>query len=300
MSTSAPTTPPRREVRELPAIQKLVADGLQRGYLTPEEMARALPSELGADHLEEVRAFIGESRHPRGRGPAARAAPLGAREGDRRRAHQRSGARLPARDGPGVAAHARGRGRDRDADRVRPARAAARRARHPVRRARGARGGRGAAQEQGRAQERGGRPRRSSSRSTRPEERRRDFFATIAKVKKLEADAAKKHASIQNSRTSEDTRKRLRAEISELYDRVVELLRETRYASSRIFEAQMRLEAAHTELRRLGRARAQADPAVRRRSRRASASSRCSRRAAAGWPRRRSTACAATRSTCQR
>ena len=46
MSTSAPTPPPRREVRELPAIQKLVADGLQRGYLTPEEMARALPSEL--------------------------------------------------------------------------------------------------------------------------------------------------------------------------------------------------------------------------------------------------------------
>src|SRR5262249_26149062 len=91
-----------------------------------------------------------------------------------------------------------------------------------------------------------------------PEERRRDFFATIAKVKRLEADAAKKHASTCNSRTSEDTRRRLRAEISELYDRIVELLRETRYASSRIFEAQMRLEAAHTDLRKLvSRARKQ-------------------------------------------
>src|SRR5262249_30622839 len=85
-----------------------------------------------------------------------------------------------------------------------------------------------------------------------PEERRRDFFATIAKVKKLETDAAKKHASICNSRTSEDTRRRLRAEIAELYDRVVELLRETRYASSRIFEAQVRLESAHGELLRFG------------------------------------------------
>src|SRR5262245_2406034 len=59
MSTTAPTPP--RPVRDLPAIQKLVADGLQRGYLTREEMARALPSELGADRLEEVRAFIDES-----------------------------------------------------------------------------------------------------------------------------------------------------------------------------------------------------------------------------------------------
>src|SRR5260221_10028188 len=73
MSTSAPT-PPRSEMRDLPAIQKLVADGLQRGYLTPEEMARALPSDLGADRLAEVRAFIGESgiRVVAGRRPAPR------------------------------------------------------------------------------------------------------------------------------------------------------------------------------------------------------------------------------------
>ena len=73
MSSSAPT-PPRREVRDLPAIQKLIADGLQRGYLTPEEMARALPSELGEDRLEEVRAFIGEAgiRVVAGRRPAPR------------------------------------------------------------------------------------------------------------------------------------------------------------------------------------------------------------------------------------
>ena len=73
MSSSAPTTP-RTEVRDLPAIQKLVADGRQRGYLTPEEMARALPRDVGADRLEEVRAFIGEAgiRVVAGRRPAPR------------------------------------------------------------------------------------------------------------------------------------------------------------------------------------------------------------------------------------
>ena len=50
--------------------------------------------------------------------PARRPAP-GRRTPSRRRAHQRSGARLPARDGPGLAADARGRGRDRPAHRDR-------------------------------------------------------------------------------------------------------------------------------------------------------------------------------------
>ena len=46
------------QVRSLPAVQKLIADGLQRGYLTPEEMTRALPADLGAEQVEEVRAFV--------------------------------------------------------------------------------------------------------------------------------------------------------------------------------------------------------------------------------------------------
>jgi hypothetical protein len=99
-----------------------------------------------------------------------------------------------------------------------------------------------------------------------PEGARRDFFSTIAKVKKLETDAAKKHASISNSRTSEDTRRRPARRDRELYDRVVVMLRETRYASSRIFEAQMRLEAAHTELKQLVSRARKLTASVRRRS----------------------------------
>src|SRR5262245_21694737 len=250
MSTSAPT-PPRREVRELPAIQKLVADGLQRGYLTPEEMARALPSELGADHLEEVRAFIGEAgiRVVAGRGPApGRSAPGKAMDD----APTNDPVRVYLREMGQVSLLTR-EGEVEIAMRIESGQHAQQRAvlGTPF----GVREVLAVAEEL--------RKNKVELKSVvdglddlepvhSPEERRRDFFATIAKVKKLEADAAKKHASICNSRTSADTRKRLRAEISQIYDRVVEFLRETRYASARIFEAQMRLEAAHTDLRKLG------------------------------------------------
>ncbi len=250
MSTSAPT-PPRREVRDLPAIQKLVADGLQRGYLTPEEMARALPRELGADRLEEVRAFIGEAgiRVVAGRRPAPRrSAPSKAIDD----APTNDPVRVYLREMGQVSLLTR-EGEVEIAMRIESGQHAQQRAvlGTPF----GVREVLAVAEEL--------RKNRVELRSVvdglddiepvhSPEERRRDFFAAIARVKKLEADAAKKHASICNSRTSEDTRRRLRTEIGEIYDRVVELLRESRYASSRIFEAQMRLEAAHTELRRFG------------------------------------------------
>jgi RNA polymerase primary sigma factor len=250
MSTSAPTTPPRTEVRELPAIQKLVADGRQRGYLTPEEMARALPSELGADHLEEVRAFIGEAgiRVVAGRRPAPRrSAPAKAVDD----APTNDPVRVYLREMGQVSLLTR-EGEVEIAMRIESGQHAQQRAvlGTPF----GVREVLVVAEDL--------RKNKIELKSVvdglddlepvhSPEERRRDFFAAIAKVKKLEADAAKKHASICNSRTSEDTRKRLSAEISALYDRMVEILRETRYASSRIFEAQIRLEAAHTDLRRL-------------------------------------------------
>ncbi len=248
MSTSAPT-PPRREVRDLPAIQKLVADGLQRGYLTPEEMARAIPRELGEDRLEEVRAFIGEAgiRVVAGRRPAPRRSSPSKGIDD---APTNDPVRVYLREMGQVSLLTR-EGEVEIAMRIESGQHAQQRAvlGTPF----GVREVLAVAEEL--------RKNKVELKSVvdglddmepvhSPEERRRDFFATIAKVKKFEGDAAKKHASISNSRTSEDTRRRLRAEIAEIYDRIVEQLRETRYASTRIFEAQMRLEAAHTEVRR--------------------------------------------------
>ena len=281
MSTSAPTTPPRREVRDLPAIQKLVADGLQRGYLTPEEMARALPSELGADHLEEVRAFIGEAgiRVVAGRRPAPRrSAPAKAIDD----APTNDPVRVYLREMGQVSLLTR-EGEVEIAMRIETGQHAQQRAvlGTPF----GVREVLAVAEEL----------RKSKVELTSvvdglddlepvhtPDERRRDFFAAIAKVKKLEAEAAKKHASICNSRTSEDTRKRLRArDLRALRPASWSCCARRAYASSRIFEAQIRARGRPHRAATAGLARAQADPAVRRRSRRASASSRCSRRAAA-------------------
>jgi len=237
------------QIRELPAVQKLVAQGLQRGYLTPEEMTRALPNELGADKLAEVRAIVGESgiRIVAGRRPAPR-----------RAAPPRSLDDAPTNDPVRVYLREMGQvslltreGEVEIAMRIESGQHAQQRAvlGTPF----GVREVLAVAEEL--------KKNKAELRTVvdgiddlepvhSPEERRRDFFARAAKIKRLEAEVVKKHASICNSRTSEDTRQRLRVEMSEIFDRVVEMLRETRYAGSRIFEAQMRLEAAHTELRR--------------------------------------------------
>jgi RNA polymerase primary sigma factor len=69
-----------------------------------------------------------------------------------------------------------------------------------------------------------------------PEERRKDFFLKMNRIRRLEADVAKKLPAIANSRTSEDTRNRLRGEVAELYARMVVHLRETRVAKARLAE----------------------------------------------------------------
>ncbi|MGE4609093.1 MAG: sigma-70 family RNA polymerase sigma factor, partial [Myxococcota bacterium] len=69
-----------------------------------------------------------------------------------------------------------------------------------------------------------------------PEERRRDFFLRVSRVRRLEAEVARKLPSIANSRTSDNTRTRLRSEVAELYAKMVEQLRATRLAKPRVEE----------------------------------------------------------------
>jgi RNA polymerase primary sigma factor len=94
-----------------------------------------------------------------------------------------------------------------------------------------------------------------------PEERRKDFFLKVNKVRRLDAEVTKKAASIANSRTNEDTRKRLRLEVDELFDQMVVLMRETRFAKARIDEIKGALEGHGKELRRIaGRIRRVTQP----------------------------------------
>ena len=84
-----------------------------------------------------------------------------------------------------------------------------------------------------------------------PEERRRDFFVKVNKYKRLDGEIAKKLASIANSRTSVSTRGRLRAEVGEIYAKMVPLLRATRFSKKRIDEITDEFGDIGKELRRL-------------------------------------------------
>jgi RNA polymerase primary sigma factor len=94
-----------------------------------------------------------------------------------------------------------------------------------------------------------------------PEERRKIFFLKVNRVRRLDAEIAKKAASIANSRTTEDARKRLRAEADLLCDEIVVLLRETRFSKARITEIKDALVELNKDFRRAGtRARRMIQP----------------------------------------
>ncbi len=239
----------RPETREHPAVRKLLADGQRRGYVTPEEMARTLPDELGADELAQVHAIVHEEglRVVAGRRPAPRRASLprsaeDAPTNDPVRVYLREMGQvsLLTREGE-VEIAMRIESGEHDQERavlgtafgVREVVALAEELKRNRVELREVLDGLDDVEPQ-----------------HTPEERRRDFFQRITKVRRLEAEVAKKHASIQNSRTSDDTRARLRAEIDELYDGVAEALRETRFADARVREIRKRLESAHKKVRR--------------------------------------------------
>jgi RNA polymerase primary sigma factor len=81
------------------------------------------------------------------------------------------------------------------------------------------------------------------------EERRRDFFQKISKIRRLDAEISKKNSSAANSRTSKDTRSRLREEVDALYLQSVVLLRETKIAKARVKETEDQLRGLAKEFR---------------------------------------------------
>ena len=81
------------------------------------------------------------------------------------------------------------------------------------------------------------------------EERRRDFYQKITKIRRLDAEISKKNSSAANSRTSKDTRRRLREEVDALYLQSVVLLRETKIAKARVKEIEHQLRGLAKEFR---------------------------------------------------
>ena len=67
-----------------------------------------------------------------------------------------------------------------------------------------------------------------------PEQRRKQLLQAMSKLRRIEAEIAKKQSSIANSRTTAETRTRLRAEIAECYDLALAELRRVKFSKQRI------------------------------------------------------------------
>jgi RNA polymerase primary sigma factor len=67
-----------------------------------------------------------------------------------------------------------------------------------------------------------------------PEERRRQLLQALSRIKRIDAEVSKKQSSIANSRTTGETRARLRREVEQLYRDGVEQLRKARFSKARI------------------------------------------------------------------
>ncbi len=65
-----------------------------------------------------------------------------------------------------------------------------------------------------------------------PEERRKHFLLKANRIRKLDGDITKRLASINNSRTNESTRQRLRGEVEEIYGLIVDHLLETGFSKA--------------------------------------------------------------------
>ena len=84
------------------------------------------------------------------------------------------------------------------------------------------------------------------------ERQRQTLVAALAKVRRSEAEAARRASALANPRTGPEARERLRAELAERYQAMVDLLLEARFSKARLGEIVGSLEAlsrAFAELR---------------------------------------------------
>jgi RNA polymerase primary sigma factor len=91
-----------------------------------------------------------------------------------------------------------------------------------------------------------------------PEEARKAFLQAATRARRAQTEIARKEGSIANSRTSEETRERLRLDVRERYDAVVDGFLALRLSKARIAELRAEFEAVHEDLEAKQKARYQA------------------------------------------
>jgi len=91
-----------------------------------------------------------------------------------------------------------------------------------------------------------------------PEEARKTFLQAATRARRAQTEIARKEGSIANSRTSEETRDRLRVEVRERYDAVVDGFLALRFSKARLAELRAEFEEMHEDLEAKQKARYQA------------------------------------------
>jgi len=89
-----------------------------------------------------------------------------------------------------------------------------------------------------------------------PDERRKQVFDAFRRIRAIESEVVRKQSAIANSRTSDDTRVRLREEIEARHRQMWELLKECRFSPGPVAEVTAALEEAgecHKQLEREAR-----------------------------------------------
>jgi RNA polymerase primary sigma factor len=91
-----------------------------------------------------------------------------------------------------------------------------------------------------------------------PEEARKAFLQAATRAKRAQTEIARKAGSIANSRTGEETRERLRLEIHERYDSVIDGFLALRFSKARLQKLRAAFEEVHQDLEAKQKARYQA------------------------------------------
>ncbi len=84
-----------------------------------------------------------------------------------------------------------------------------------------------------------------------PEERRKQLLDAFRRIRAIDTEVSRKHSAIANSRTTDETRARLREEIQTRYREMWELLKECKFASGPLAEVTAALEDSGKAFKRI-------------------------------------------------
>ncbi len=262
-AAEAPAPAARRPAREVPAVQRLLAQARRKGYVTFDEINAGLPDEVvTADGLDEVLALFAEHEVPvveAARAGSAKRGDGAARpeyNGDADTNHTNDPVRVYLREMGQVSLLTR-EGEVEIAKRIEAG------IQEQIRAVLGTPYGIQAVLQLGERLKKNKLELADmvdglddENQPVVPEEARKKILLAIARVKRLSADIARRSSALGNARTGAETRERIKNEIAERQSEIVSVLRDARFAQARLNEITQGLRKIGDELCELdGKAR---------------------------------------------